>query len=103
LIESGKTIQDRCDALKLKFPEHNFTESILRKFFKLHEIIYRIPKAPKKTDQDVFKAELIVTPKSEKPKSKIEQSVKIKKPARVPKISLGEFWIEKEADEVKLS
>ena len=36
------------------------------------------------------------------PKKKVEEPILIKKPVKVPKISLDEFWIEKEADEVKL-
>jgi len=48
------------------------------------------------------KAELKSSPELETPKTKLEEPAKIKKPAKVPKISLEEFWIEKEADEVKL-
>ena len=39
------TLEDRCMALKEVFASHNFTDSILRKFFKLHEIKYRMPKS----------------------------------------------------------
>ncbi len=92
-------------ALKEIFPIHNFTESILRKFFKSHEIIYRVTKSSQhetKIKKDLVKTEPIDTPEKSTPTKKLEESILIKKPVKVPKISLEEFWIEKEADEVKL-
>ncbi len=68
----------------------------------MHEIIYRTPKSFTKIKQGLGKAELKSTFEMETPKTKLDEPVKIKKPAKVPKISLEEFWIEKEADEVKL-
>ena len=68
----------------------------------MHEIIYRTPKSSTKIKQSLGKAELKSSPELETPKTKLEEPAKIKKPTKVPKISLEEFWIEKEADEVKL-
>ena len=56
------------------------------------------------------KTEPINTPEKNTPKigvvktptKKLEEPILIKKSVKVPKISLDEFWIEKEADEVKL-